>query len=58
MTTTRRGRPPYADGQPRRVSTNLTIDAELLAHVDRLAQAYGISRSQVVNELLERALQG
>lgn len=54
MTTTTVGKPRL--GAAPRKPINITIDTELLAHVDQLAQAYGISRSQVINELLAKAL--
>lgn len=61
MTTTnatRRGRPPYADGQLRRQSVNLTIREDILERINRLAAERGVTRSEIANELLERALQG
>lgn len=61
MTTTngtRRGRPPYAEGQPRRVGVNWTIREDILEHINRLAAERGVARSEIANELLERALQG
>ena len=59
MTTTngsKRGRPPFADGQPRRVSVCMTIREDILEQVDRLAAERGSNRSEVVNELLAKAL--
>lgn len=58
MTTsgTRRGRPPFAEGQPRRVSVCMTIREDILEQVDRLAAERGSNRSEVVNELLAKAL--
>lgn len=59
MTTTngtRRGRPPYAEGQPRRVSVCMTIREDILEQVDKLAAERGSNRSELVNELLDKAL--
>lgn len=59
MTTTnatKRGRPPYADGTPRRVSVCMTIREDILEQVDRLAAERGVTRSEVANELLSRAI--
>ena len=59
MTTTsgsKRGRPPFAEGQPRRVSVCMTIREDILEQVDRLAAERGSNRSEVVNELLAKAL--
>ena len=58
MTTnsSKRGRPPFADGTPRRVSVCMTIRQDILEQVDRLAAERGSNRSEVVNELLDKAL--
>lgn len=58
MTTnaTKRGRPPFADGQPRRVSVCMTIREDILKQVDKLAAERGVTRSEVANELLSRAI--
>ncbi len=59
MTTTsstRRGRPPYAEGQPRRVGVNLTIREDILDQVDKLAAEQGVARSALIGELLAKAL--
>jgi hypothetical protein len=59
MTTTsgtRRGRPPYAEGQPRRVGANLTIREDILEQVDKLAAEQGVARSALINDLLAKAL--
>ena len=59
MTTTsgsKRGRPPFVDGQPRRVSVCMTIREDILEQVDRLAAERGSNRSELVNELLAKAL--
>lgn len=56
MSTTKRGRPPFAEGQPRRVSVCMTIREDILEQVDRLAAERGSNRSEVVNELLAKAL--
>ena len=59
MTTTnatKRGRPPYADGQPRRVSVCMTIREDILEQVDRLTAERGVTRSEVANELLAKSL--
>ena len=59
MTTTnatKRGRPPYAEGQPRRVSVCMTIREDILEQVDKLAAERGATRSEVANELLAKAL--
>ena len=58
MTTnaTKRGRPPFADGQPRRVSVCMTIREDILEQVDKLAAERGTTRSEVANDLLAKAL--
>ena len=56
MSTTKRGRPPYADGTPRRVSVCMTIREDILEQVDKLAAERGSNRSEVVNELLAKGL--
>ena len=56
MSTTKRGRPPYADGTPRRVSVCMTIREDILEQVDKLAAERGVTRSEVANELLQKAL--
>ena len=58
MTTnaTKRGRPPFAEGQPRRVSVCMTIREDILEQVDKLAAERGVARSEVANELLAKAL--
>ena len=58
MTTnsSKRGRPPFADGQPRRVSVCMTIREDILEQVDKLAAERGVTRSEVANELLAKAL--
>ena len=58
MTTsgTKRGRPPFADGQPRRVSVCMTIREDILERVDKLAAERGSNRSELVNELLDESL--
>lgn len=59
MTTTnatKRGRPPYDEGQPRRVGVNLTIREDILEQVDRIAEKHGVSRSALINELLSRVI--
>ena len=58
MTTnsSKRGRPPFTDGQPRRVGVNLTIREDILEQIDRIAEKHGVSRSALINELLSRAL--
>ena len=58
MTTngSKRGRPPFADGQPRRVSVCMTIREDILEHLDKLAAERGSNRSELVNELLDKAL--
>jgi hypothetical protein len=58
MTTnaTKRGRPPYADGQPRRVSVCMTIREDILEQVDKLATEQGVTRSALIGELLTKAL--
>ena len=56
MSTTKRGRPPYADGQPRRVSVCMTIREDILEQVDRLTAERGVTRSEVANDLLAKAL--
>jgi len=59
MTTTnatKRGRPPFADDQPRRVGVNLTIREDILEQIDRIAEKHGVSRSALINELLSRVI--
>ena len=58
MTTngSKRGRPPFAEGQPRRVSVCMTIREDILEQVDRLAAERGSNRSELVNELLDKSL--
>ena len=58
MTTngSKRGRPPFADGQPLRVSVCMTIREDILEHLDKLAAERGSNRSELVNELLDKAL--
>jgi hypothetical protein len=53
---TKRGRPPYAEGQPRRVGVNWTIREDILEHINRLAAERGVARSEVANELLAKAI--
>ena len=54
--STKRGRPPFVDGQPRRVSVCMTIREDILERVDKLAAERGSNRSELVNELLDKAL--
>ena len=59
MTTTsstRRGRPPYAEGQPRRVGVNLTIREDILEQIDRMAAEQSVTRSALIGDLLAKAL--
>ncbi len=58
MTTngSKRGRPPFADGKPRRVGVNLTIREDILEQVDKLAAEQGVTRSALIGELLAKAL--
>lgn len=58
MTTSgsKRGRPPYAEGQPRRVGVNLSIRQDLLEQIDRMAAEQGVTRSALIGELLAKAL--
>jgi metal-responsive CopG/Arc/MetJ family transcriptional regulator len=53
---TKRGRPPFADDQPRRVGVNLTIREDILEQVDKLAAEQGVARSALIGELLAKAL--
>jgi hypothetical protein len=59
MTTTsgtRRGRPPYAEGQPRRVGVNLSIREDILEQIDRMAAEQSVTRSALIGDLLAKAL--
>ena len=59
MTTTsgtRRGRPPYAQGQLRRMNVSITIREDILGQVDKLAAEQGVTRSELIGELLAKAL--
>jgi metal-responsive CopG/Arc/MetJ family transcriptional regulator len=53
---TKRGRPPYAEGQLRRVGVNLTIREDVLEQIDRMAAEQGVTRSALIGELLQKAL--
>jgi hypothetical protein len=59
MTTTngsKRGRPPYTEGQLRRVGVNLSIREDILEQIDRMAAEQGVTRSALIGELLAKAL--